>query len=147
MKVRDVMSTNVTCCRRDTPLTEVAQMMVDCDCGEIPVADDTGRPIGVITDRDITCRVVAKGRNPLELTAGDCMTTPALIVTPHASLAECCEVMEQSQVRRLPVVDAAGRCVGIVSQADIARRAPEHNTAEVVQRVSEPSVGASAIAP
>ena len=147
MKVNDVMSTNVACCVKDTPLKEVAQMMVDCDCGEVPVTDAAGRPVGVVTDRDITCRAVAKGRNPLELTAADCMTSPALTVTPDASLDECCEMLEANQIRRMPVVDATGRCVGIVSLADIARDAPKGETAKVVQRVSQPSVRASAVAP
>jgi CBS domain-containing protein len=147
MKVKDVMSTDVACCRRETPLKEVARMMVDCDCGEIPVTDDAGRPIGVVTDRDIVCRSLAQGRNPLELTAGDCLTSPALTVGPEVSLAECCQRLEENQVRRLPVVDAAGRCIGIVALADVARHASKRSTAEVVQRVSEPSVRASAVAP
>ena len=122
-------------------------MMVDCDCGEIPVTDDAGRPIGVITDRDITCRAVAQGRNPLELTAADCMTSPPVTVTPEASLSECCDILEAKQIRRVPVVDHTGRCIGMVSQADIARHAPKHEAAEVLKQVSQPSVGASAIAP
>ena len=146
MRVRDLMSSNVACCQTDTPLQEVAKMMVDCDCGEIPVADRSGRPVGVVTDRDIACRAVAQGRNALELTAGDVMTAPALTVTPEVSLAECCEMLEANQIRRLPVVDESGRCVGIVSQADIARHASKRNTAEVLRRVSEPSVRASAVA-
>src|SRR5262245_13356582 len=113
MKVKDLMSTNVACCRRATPLKEVARMMVECDCGEIPVTDEAGNPVGVITDRDIACRAVAQGRNPLELTAGDCMTSPPLTVTPKTSVEECCEILETHQVRRLPVVDETGRCIGI----------------------------------
>jgi CBS domain-containing protein len=121
--------------------------MVDCDCGEVPVVDASRRPIGVLTDRDITCRLVARGRNPLELTAGDCMTSPVATVPPTASLDECRELMEEKQIRRVPVVDEAGRCAGIVSQADIARHASKRATAGMVQRVSEPAVGASATAP
>src|SRR5439155_19474525 len=105
MRVKDVMATNVACCQAQTLLTDVACMMVDCDCGEIPVTDDAGRPIGVITDRDITCRAVAQGRNPLELTAADCMTSPPVTVTPEASLSECCDILEAKQIRRVPVVD------------------------------------------
>jgi CBS domain-containing protein len=86
---------------------------------------------------------VARGRNPLDLTAGDCMTTPAVIVTSLASLDECCEVMEEGQIRRVPVVDDEGRCIGIVSQADIARHGSDRITAEVVHRVSEPTAEAS----
>jgi CBS domain-containing protein len=147
MKVRDIMSSDVACCRSDTSLPEVARMMVECDCGEIPVADGAGRPIGVITDRDITCRAVAQGRNPLELTASDCMTSPAVTVRPEVSIDECAQTLEENQIRRVPVVDGDGLCVGMVSQADIARHASKRTTAEVVRRVSTPSVGASAIAP
>ena len=146
MKVRDVMSSDVAWCTRETPLREVAKMMVDCDCGEIPVVDAANRPIGVVTDRDITCRAVARGHNPLEMTAADCMSSPALVVTMLASLDECCQTMEENQIRRVPVVDEASRCVGIVSQADIARHGSKRVTAAVVQRVSEPSVGESALA-
>jgi CBS domain-containing protein len=139
MKVKDVMSTKVACCGPDTPLQDVAAMMVDCDCGEIPIAETNGRLLGVITDRDITCRAVAKGRNPLELTAADCMTSPAVTVTPDTAIQDCCEVLERYQIRRVPVVDAAGRCEGIVSVADIARDASGRTTAKVVQWVSKPA--------
>jgi CBS domain-containing protein len=147
MKVRDIMSDNVACCGSDTPLQDVAGMMVDCDCGEIPVADEGGRIIGVITDRDITCRAVARGRNPLELTAADCMTSPVVTVHADTSFDDCCNALEGNQIRRVPVVDEAGRCVGIVSVADIARGASGRTTAEVVQRVSRPSPRASILAP
>jgi CBS domain-containing protein len=146
MKVHELMSDNVSCCDSDTPLREVASMMVDCDCGEIPVVDAGGRVIGVVTDRDITCRAVAQGLNPLEMTADDCMTSPAVTVQPHASVDECCEALEATQIRRVPVVDEAGRCIGIVSLADIAREGSRRATAEVVQKVSKPSTRPSATA-
>lgn len=146
MTVREMMSTNVACCKTDTPLREVAKLMVDCDCGEIPVADRDGRPVGVLTDRDIVCRAVARGRNPLELRAGDVMTSPPVTIPADVALSDCCDVLEQNQIRRVPVVDGEGKCIGIVSQADIARHASKTETAEVVQRVSQPTSG-SAIAP
>ena len=144
MKVQEVMSKNVACCAGDTSLQDVAAMMVDSDCGEIPVADERGHLMGVITDRDITVRTVARGRNPLEMVAADCMTTPAVTVIAEMPVKECCDVMERNQIRRVPVVDATGRCVGIVSLADIARHASGRATAEVVQEVSKPSVRPSA---
>jgi CBS domain-containing protein len=143
MKVKDVMSKSVACCEPDTPLQEVAAMMVDCNCGEIPVADESGRLLGVITDRDITCRAVAKGRNPLDLTAADCMTSPAVTVTADTTLDDCCEVLERYQIRRVPVVEGDGICAGIVSVADIARNASGRATAKVVQWVSKPSTTTS----
>ena len=144
MKVLDVMSKNVACCGIDTPLQDVAGMMVDCDCGEIPVADARGRVLGVVTDRDIVCRTLAQGRNPLEMTAADVMTSPAITVEADLTVADCCDVLERNQIRRVPVVDAGGACIGIVSLADIAREASGRKTAEVVKEVSRPSVGAAA---
>jgi CBS domain-containing protein len=143
MNVRDVMSRNVACCGSDTPLQDVAAMMVDCDCGEIPVADGRGRVIGVITDRDIVIRSIAQGKDPLQLTAGDCMSSPAVTVQPHTPIKECCDLLESNQIRRVPVVDAGGLCVGIVALADIARHASAGATAEVVQEVSKPTLTAS----
>ena len=141
MYVREIMTTNPACCTPNTSLRDVARLMVERDCGEIPVIErgNNGRPLGVITDRDITCRTVAAGRNPLELTAADCMTTPVVTVTADDSLDACCDTMERHQIRRVPVVDAQGSCCGIVSQADIARAASASITAEVLREVSEPN--------
>ena len=144
MKVKDVMSKNASCCTSDTSLQDVAAMMVDCDCGEIPVSDARGRLLGVVTDRDITCRAVAQGRNPLEMIAADVMTSPAITVEPDLAIADCCDVLERNQIRRVPVVDTGGVCIGIVSLADIAREASGRKTAEVVKEVSKPSVGSAA---
>ena len=78
MKVNDVMTQEPACCTPETPLRDVAKMMVESDCGEIPVVDSqrTMRPVGVVTDRDIVVRCVAAGKNPLEAEAEDCMSSP-----------------------------------------------------------------------
>ena len=67
MQTKEIMTSDPACCGPETPLPEVARLMVERDCGEIPVLDENRRPVGVITDRDITCRTVAEGKNPLEL--------------------------------------------------------------------------------
>ena len=146
MEVKEIMTPDPACCTPDTTLQRVAEMMVENDCGEIPVVESAAskRPVGVITDRDIVCRTVAKGLNPLTLTASDCMTTPCVTVTPETSLDECCRVLEEKQIRRVPVVDASGSCCGIVALADVARHARKRETAEVVREVSERSTSASA---
>jgi CBS domain-containing protein len=146
MQVKDVMTPDPACCTPDTTLRRVAELMVEHDCGEIPVVEDMAsmKPVGVVTDRDITCRAVAKGLNPLTLTASDCMTTPCVSVTPDTSLDECCRVLEENRIRRVPVVDGGGACCGIVALADIARHARKRETAEVVREVSEPTSSASA---
>jgi CBS domain-containing protein len=141
MRVKELMTESLACCTPETGLPEVARMMVDHDCGAIPVIDDQdhNRPMGIITDRDIVCRVVADGKNPLEMTAGECMTSPAQTVHPDDTLAECCHVLEQNQLRRVLVVDDQGCCCGIVSQADVAMHASPSKTAEVVCEVSQPA--------
>lgn len=138
MKVSDVMTESPNCCTPDAGLQEVAQMMVDCDCGCIPVVDgdNSKMPVGMITDRDITCRVVAQGKNPLDLTARDAMTSTVVSVTPETPLDKCLDLMEESQVRRIAVVDGDGKICGIVAQADVARNADQQKTAEVVEQVS-----------
>jgi CBS domain-containing protein len=146
MKVNDVMTADPACCISETPLQEVAQMMLDHDCGEIPVVDskETKRPIGVITDRDIVCRTIGKGLNPLDLTAADCMTSPCVAVTPETPVGTCAWIMEDNKIRRVVVVDAEGCCCGIVALADIARLGKAGVTTEIVKEVSEPNAAASA---
>ena len=148
MQVKEVMTANPACCTPDTPLPEVARTMVDKDCGEIPVVEnkESRIPVGVVTDRDIVCRTVAKDKNPLELTAADCMSTSIVTVTPDTSVEECCRIMEEKQIRRVPVVDANGACCGIVALADLAREAKSGVAGEVVKEVSEPSKSTSATA-
>jgi CBS domain-containing protein len=140
MKVKDIMTVDPACCAPDTSLAEVARLMVEHDCGEIPIVQGDGamKPMGVITDRDIVCRAVAEGRNPLELTAADCMTEGCVTISEEAGLDACCELLEENQIRRMLVVDGTGALCGIVAQADIARNASGRKTAEVVREVSQP---------
>lgn len=140
MKVRDIMTSDPACCTRDTRLEDVARMMIERDCGEIPVVSSARNPvpIGVITDRDIVCRAVASGRNPVDMTASEVMTTPVVTTTPEATLEDCARMFADHQVRRVPVVDESGQCCGIVAQADLALAAPERVTVEVVRVVSQP---------
>jgi CBS domain-containing protein len=148
MQVKDVMTADPACCISETTLQEVGQMMIDHDCGEIPVVEnkETKLPIGVITDRDIVCRTVARGLNPLDLTVADCMSKPCVTATPEMSIEECGRIMEENKIRRVPIVDTDGSCCGIVALADIALYARRGVAAEVVKEVSEPTAVASAAA-
>ena len=145
MKVIDIMTTDPACCEPADSLQSAVKLMIDYDCGEIPVVDDrnTCMPIGVITDRDIVCRTIGKGLNPLEMTVSDCMSTPLVSVSPEASLDECYKTMEENQIRRVPVVDANGKCIGIISLADIARNVSKADSGEILQEVSAATVSAS----
>lgn len=141
MDVRSAMTSDPACCTPDSTLRQVAQLMSDNDCGEIPVVDDheSRIPLGVVTDRDIAIRAVARGINPLEMPAADCMTSPAVSVTPATSLTACCQLMETHQIRRVLVVDDGGKLCGIVSLADVSRNAAGSTTAELVKEVSAPA--------
>ena len=146
MQVKEIMTTEPACCTPETGLPEVARMMIDHDCGEIPVIDNQSSrvPVGVVTDRDIVCRTVANGLNPVELTATDCMSKPCVTVTRDMSVEECCRILEDNRIRRIPVVDARGSCCGIVALADIVLQGSKGVAAEMVKEVSVPTAAASA---
>jgi CBS domain-containing protein len=133
---RDVMTPDPACCTPETPLDQVAKMMAQSDCGEIPVIDPAEYPIGVVTDRDIVCRVVAEGKNPMAYPAEICMSQPVVTVPTDAPLDHVIATMERHQLRRVLVVDQRGRCAGIISQADVARDANRKDVADLVREVS-----------
>jgi len=133
---RDVMTPDPACCTPNTTLDEVAKLMAQNDCGEIPVVDVGDTVVGVVTDRDIVCRVVAEGKNPIAYTAETCMSQPAVTVHTDAPIDEVVATMEKHQIRRVPVVDERDCCVGIISQADVAWKRPEREVAELVREVS-----------
>jgi CBS domain-containing protein len=145
--VQQVMTQNPTCCCPGDSIPRVAQIMVQEDCGAVPVVDsEQGRRlIGIITDRDIVCRIVAKNMNPAECTVELAMSNDMISVRPDASIDECVRLMAAEQVRRMPVTDGNGQVIGIVSQADLARAADgapdlEDELAEVLEEVSEPTM-------
>ena len=133
---RDVMTENPACCTPQTPLEQVARLMVQHDCGEIPVLDPDDQVVGVVTDRDIVCRVVAEGKNPSAYPAEHCMTSRVVTVTQDTTLSDVLTTMEKHQVRHVPVVDDRGGCVGMISQADVAWAGKEKEVAELVREVS-----------
>jgi tellurite resistance protein TerC len=133
---KDVMTADPVCCTPATPLDQVARLMVRHDCGEIPVIDSARRPLGVVTDRDIVSRVVARGGDPRNFDAGACMSEPPVTVRVDAPFRDVVVMMEAHQIRRIPVVDEQGCCAGIISQADVAREANAHLLVELVQQVS-----------
>jgi CBS domain-containing protein len=142
MQVREVMTPNPACCTPDSTLQEVARMMKDNDCGCIPVVDSHlgMKPVGTITDRDITIRTVADNHNPINMKASDIMTTNIAIVRPQTSIEECFDVMEDREIRRVIVVDEQGKCCGIVAQADVVQsNASPIRTNKVIREISESS--------
>jgi len=142
MQVQQIMTKDPAFCLADTRLADVARLMTERDCGQIPVVESetSMRPIGVVTDRDIVVRAMAQGRDPMGMTARDVMSSPAVTVQPETKIEECCQLLQDAQVRRVPVVDERGSCCGMVSQADIAQHVPEKMTGQVVRAVSKASM-------
>ena len=138
MKCSDVMTKNPKACAATDTVQQAAQLMKSEDVGPIPIVGDNGKLEGIITDRDIVLKVVAEGRDAKTTKLADVMTTDLISCTADGDIEEMLDLMEDNQIRRIPVVDASGRLVGIVSQADIATRLDDSDkTAELVEDISK----------
>jgi CBS domain-containing protein len=141
MKAQELMTTTPVCCTPESTVREAAMLMQEHDCGCIPVVERGGmRLVGVVTDRDLACRCIAEGRGS-ETRVNEIMTTEPRCCHPGDDVAAIEQIMMQAQVRRVPVVDAQGNCVGMIAQADLAlsnRAASESEVGRVVERISEP---------
>lgn len=140
MQVKEIMTANPACCMPDTNLKEVSKLMVENDCGCIPVVENQNskKPLGTVTDRDITIRTVAMGKNPLEMKAADIMSSDVVTIKPETDINRCGQVMKENDIRRVLVVDESGCCCGIVAQADIAEYGPNPMlVSNVVHDISE----------
>ncbi len=140
--VRDLMSANLATCASSDSIQDAAATMAQRNVGVLPVVEGNGslKLIGVVTDRDIACRGVAKGLTanaPVE----QVMSAPMVTVKPGASANDCQKLMGDNQVRRVLVVDDAGNCIGIVAQADIARALSPADAGETVQEISRANRG------
>ena len=142
--VGQIMTRHPQCCAPQDTIAAVARQMAAGNFGAVPVADpQTHRLLGIITDRDITCRVTAAGADPNQTPVREAMSQSAVTLRPEASIHECLHLMEQRQVRRVPIVDASGTLIGIVTQADLARLTAqtnelEHELAAMVEEISAP---------
>ena len=137
--VRDAMTENPRSIGASTSVVEAARLMRDEHIGSLPITDDE-ELVGMITDRDITTRVVAEAADPKMTSVGDVVSRDLISVEPDEELEEAVQLMASHQVRRLPVVEN-GRLVGIVAQADVALtlRENEQRTGQLVEAISEPS--------
>jgi CBS domain-containing protein len=137
--VRDAMTEGPRSIGASASAVEAARLMREEHIGSLPVTED-GQLIGMITDRDLTTRVVAEAADPTTTSVGDVYSRDPISVEPDEDLEVALRLMARHQVRRLPVVES-GRLVGIVAQADIALRENETKTGELVEAISEPSEG------
>ena len=136
MKVSEVMTRDVQTVRPDQPVQQAASFMLNADAGSIPVTDG-GRLIGMITDRDIAVRGIAKGYGP-ETPVRDLMTNDLVCARIDEDIEEVANRMSEAQVRRLPVVDEQERLCGIVSLGDLAREADPDTAEQALEGVAQP---------
>jgi CBS domain-containing protein len=146
VRAAEIMTENPESVTPDTSIADAAKKMKDLDVGIMPVVDSTeGRHLkGVITDRDITIRAVAEGKDG-KTRVGDCMTSDVDTVNKNDPVHDVLDLMSRNQIRRVPVTDREGRLVGIIAQADLAvefggdRPTRERKVEDTLERISEPA--------
>jgi CBS-domain-containing membrane protein len=147
-KVRagDVMTRNVVTVHPNDTVECAAGLMGEYDCGALPVVNDNGQLIGMVTDRDLTIRITGRGKDSRRARVGECMTSESFACHANDSLQDCMRQMSRHQIRRLPIVNDRYQVVGILSQADLARHAGVYQgrgerraMADVLCAISEPT--------
>jgi CBS-domain-containing membrane protein len=135
------MTADPVCCLATDTADHAAELMKQEGVGPIPVIEDedSRKLVGIITDRDLALKVVAENRSPQSVHVQDVMVSSLVTCAASDPLDRALELMQVHQVRRIPVVDEDNCIVGIISQADVAREAGEHETAELVEEVSKPA--------
>ena len=131
---RDIMHTGAECIGEHQTLQHAALRMRDLDVGALPICGDDDRLHGIITDRDIVIKCIAGGADPETTTAGQLAQGTTVTVDSSADVGEVLRLMEEHQIRRLPVIESH-RLVGIISEADISRQLPGQSVGQFVEAV------------
>ena len=139
-KVADVMTQRPRAVTPQTSLTEVAEVMESEDVGVVPLVEGD-RLVGIVTDRDIVVRAIAKGKDPQGMPASEVCSRELVTVSPDDDLSEALKVMAQYQVRRLAVTAEDDRLVGVVSQADVALQGKDKDTGQMLGGISRQPEG------
>jgi CBS domain-containing protein len=138
MQVKEVMTENPQVVRPQATLKETAEIMKSLDVGVVPVCDND-RLVGMVTDRDIVIRAEAQGSDPMATEVSQAMTPGVTFCFEEDDLDSAVKLMEEKQIRRLPVLNAQHRLVGILSLGDLAVSGDQRVAGEVLERVSEPA--------
>ena len=141
MKVRDVMSQNPVCCLPTDNAQAVARMMCEQNVGLIPVVSDqqSKQLLGVITDRDLCCNLVARGLDPKATNIQNLITQHPFTCRDGENIEKCERLMQEHQVRRVPIVDGNNSVIGMVSQADLALKEKPERLSKTVAEISKPT--------
>ncbi|MFD2415944.1 CBS domain-containing protein [Amycolatopsis pigmentata] len=131
---RDIMHVGATCIGEHETLESAAKQMRDLGVGALPICGDDDRLHGIITDRDIVIKCLAAGKDPRKMTAAELAQGAPYVVRTDADITDVLSVMEEHQVRRVPVLEKK-RLVGMISEADVARHLPEQTIGRFVEAV------------
>lgn len=147
MKVREIMTSDPVCCLPEDTAQKVATALRDKNIGAMPVVlDQSSRKlVGVITDRDLCCRVLANGSNPATTRIDRIFSADPVTCREGENVSHCEQLMQEHQVRRVPVVDGEGRCIGIVAQADLALKEKADKVSRLVAAISKPAAAAPSV--
>ena len=127
MKVKDVMTRDVKTCHLDSNLSEAAKEMWMRDCGVLPIINEAGEVVGILTDRDICIAAGSKNREPSSIPVTEVMMRKIHACSPEDDIREALRTMREKRVRRLPALDVEGKLCGILSLDDVALKAREAN--------------------
>jgi CBS domain-containing protein len=134
---RDIMTPNPTCVRTSETVLDAARRMAEHAVGSLPVCGEDNRIKGMLTDRDIVVKVIAAGKDPRAMHAGEVPHETIVTVNADDDVTEVMRTMKRHQIRRVPVLDSHKELIGIVAQADVARTQPDAQVADVVEAISE----------
>jgi CBS domain-containing protein len=146
VRAGDVMTRSVVTAHPNDTVESAARLMGECNCGALPVVDDDGRLVGMVTDRDLAIRAAGRGKDSRRTRVDECMTTESFACHVNDSIKDCMQQMSRHQIRRLPIINDRYQVIGIVSQADLARHAGAYQgrgerraMADVLCAISEPT--------
>jgi len=141
MKVREIMTPDPVCCVPEDRAQKVAKVLCEQNIGSVPVVMDrqSRKLLGMITDRDLCCHIVAAGLDPKTTKIEKSVTLNPVTCRDGENVENCERLMQEHQIRRVPIVDAEGCCIGIVSQADVALREKPEKVSKTVAEISRPA--------
>jgi CBS domain-containing protein len=140
VKIREIMTANPICCVPTDTAQQAATIMRDYNVGAIPVVMDqqSRKLIGIITDRDLSCSVIATGLDPKTTPIEKYVSLQPATCRDDENVEKCARTMQEHQLRRIPIVDTQDRCIGIVSLADVALKDKAQRVSRTVIEISKP---------
>ena len=148
MKIRELMTPDPVCCTPEDSAQKVAKILRDQDIGSVPVVMDQSsrKLLGMITDRDLCCSIVAEGLDPANTKIDRLFSLNPVTCREGENINNCEQLMQEHQIRRIPIVDGEERCIGIVTQADLALKESAEKVSKTVAEISKPVPETPAIA-